>query len=85
MVLPIFSARSGIVIDYMHGLLLGVAKSLLTLWFDVSEHKNYYAEKKSYPDYFIGHEVSITYIIEKTESTWLADFCFLLLLFVEKL
>jgi len=60
MALPIFSPRYGIVIDYMHGLLLGVAKTLLMLWFDVSEHRNFYQERKSYPDYFIGHEVSST-------------------------
>ena len=32
--LPYFSLNNNIVIDYMHGILLGVTKKLLTLWFD---------------------------------------------------
>ena len=32
--LPNFSFNNNIVTDYMHGILLGVTKKLLTLWFD---------------------------------------------------
>ena len=32
--LPNFSLNNNIVIDYMHGILLGITKKLLTLWFD---------------------------------------------------
>ena len=58
MALPIFSIRDGIVVDYMHGILLGVGKTLLNLWFEVGDHKNYYKTHKTYPAYYIGHDVS---------------------------
>ncbi|XP_066916658.1 uncharacterized protein [Clytia hemisphaerica] len=57
MALPIFSIRDGIVVDYMHGILLGVGKTLLNLWFEVGDHKNYYKAHKTYPAYFVGHDI----------------------------
>ena len=59
---PQFSMTKGIVPDYMHGILLGVVKCLMLLAFDPAEHKNGYKEYKTYPPYFIGHDVSITCI-----------------------
>ena len=57
MTLPTFSICDGIVPDYMHGVLLGVVKKLLCLWFDATEHKKYYKINKTYPEYYIGHLV----------------------------
>lgn len=57
--LPQFSVVKGVVVDYMHGILLGVVKSTLLLWFDPAEHRHYYKTNKSYPDYFIAHDVSL--------------------------
>jgi len=54
-----FEVTKGTVPDYMHGVLLGISKALLLLWFDPSEHMTYYKENKSYPMYFIGHSVNI--------------------------
>lgn len=34
--LPEFSITKGVVPDYMHGVLLGITKALLLLWFDAS-------------------------------------------------
>ena len=50
----------GVIVDYMHGVLLGVTKSLLLIWFDPAEHHEFYKANKTYPDYFIGHEVSLS-------------------------
>ena len=55
--LPHFDVVKGVVVDYMHGILLGVVKTLVQLWFDVVEHRNFYKENKKYPDYFIGEKV----------------------------
>jgi hypothetical protein len=46
---PNFSLVSGVVIDYMHGILLGVTKKLLTLWFDGKNYKE---------PFFLGHQMS---------------------------
>ena len=56
---PDFSVVKNVVPDYMHGVLLGVMKNLLLVWFDPSNHKKYFKKNKSYPEYFIGHMVSI--------------------------
>lgn len=64
LMLPQFSVVKGVVVDYMHGVLLGVTKSILFLWFDSAEQRHFYKINKSYPDYFIAHEVSF-YLIQK--------------------
>ena len=61
--LPIFTIRKGFVPDYMHGVLLGVVKALLMLWFNAGEHRVYYKVHKIYPDYFIGYDVRYLYVI----------------------
>ena len=45
----LFDLALGFPPDYMHGVLLGVTKDLLTLWFSA---------KNKEEDYFIGHLVS---------------------------
>ena len=55
--IPNFSITKGVVTDYMHGVLLGVVKTLLFLWFEAAEHRVYYQEYKKYPAYYIAHEV----------------------------
>ena len=54
---PRFDLASGVVIDNLHGIFLGVTKNLLHLWFD--------KQNKGMP-YFIGNKVlvdiSIVYI-----------------------
>ncbi|KAG8177448.1 hypothetical protein JTE90_008632 [Oedothorax gibbosus] len=47
-VLPNFDLVNGFVIDYMHAVLLGVAKLTVTLWTDSKSHNSpYYIGKKS--------------------------------------
>jgi hypothetical protein len=47
--LPYFQPTRDVVIDYIHGILLGIAKKLMTRWFD----------GKSYQEpYFIGHQTA---------------------------
>ena len=37
--IPNFSITNGVVPDYMHGILLGVVKTLLFFWFQTAEHR----------------------------------------------
>ncbi|XP_033747169.1 uncharacterized protein LOC117332391 [Pecten maximus] len=46
--LPLYSVEKHIVIDYMHGILLGIVKKLLSLWFDGNNYKE---------EFFIGHKL----------------------------
>lgn len=46
--LPMYSAEKHVVIDYMHGVLLGIVKKLLSLWFDGNNYRE---------DFFIGHKL----------------------------
>uniref|UniRef100_A0A7M5XKF2 Transposase domain-containing protein n=4 Tax=Clytia hemisphaerica TaxID=252671 RepID=A0A7M5XKF2_9CNID len=55
--IPEFSITDGVVPDYMHGVLLGVAKVLVACWFDPSEHRIFYKENRTYPEYYIGHMI----------------------------
>ena len=55
--IPIFSIIKSIVPDCMDGVLLGVVKTLLFLWFEAVEHQVYYQEYKKYLAYCIAHEV----------------------------
>lgn len=50
MALDDFDLSIGIVVDYMHGILLGVAKTMMELWFLPKNNKE---------DFFIGMHVSI--------------------------
>ena len=56
----------------MHGVLLGVTKSLLIIWFDPAEHREFYKANKTYPDYFIGHEVSFSNSLDDSFIIFLA-------------
>ena len=46
--LPYFDPTKNVVIDYMHGILLGITKRLLGLWFE---------EKNSSEEFFIGNQM----------------------------
>ncbi len=50
-----FDVINGVVIDYMHGILLGIVKTMTLLWFDQSSHTN--RPVREYPSYFIGNSV----------------------------
>ena len=54
---PSFDVVKGVVVDYMHGILLGIVKTMLYLWLEASQHKNYHRETGTYPVYYIGHLV----------------------------
>ena len=47
---PVFNIVTGFVPDYMHGILLGTCKTLMTLWF---------APKNSRQPYFIGNQLPV--------------------------
>ena len=53
-----FDIIKGEVPDFMNRILLGVVEALLLLWFDPSEHQKYFQNNKTYPQFFIGHNVS---------------------------
>lgn len=64
------------VIDWMHGVLLGVTKALMTLWLN-SKYKD--------KDFFIGNKVTFIYSVEdgRPHSTsLLCDFCYYVLMSV---
>ena len=42
--IPNFIITKSVVPDYMHGVQLGVIKTLLFLWFEAAEHRVYYQE-----------------------------------------
>ena len=62
--IPNFIITKGIVPDYMHGVLLGVVKTLLFLWFEAAEHRLYYQEYRKYPAYYIAHEFGYNFIFQ---------------------
>lgn len=61
--LPYFSMIKSIVIDYMHGTLLGITKKLVELWFD---------QKHSGTSYYIGQNISeIDRILKSVQPPYL--------------
>ncbi|XP_033730842.1 uncharacterized protein LOC117320344 [Pecten maximus] len=61
--LPNFSLKDNIVIDYMHGILLGITKKLLNFWFDST-----YFDRP----HFIGHKMKeIDVILKKITPPYL--------------
>ena len=62
--IPNFSITKSVVPNYMDGVLLGVVKTLLFLWFEAVEHQVYYQEYKKYLAYCIAHEVGYNFIFQ---------------------
>ncbi len=58
---PEFDILNGIAIDNMHGILLGIVKTLILLWFDLAQHRG--RQNATYPNYFIGNMVRLLFDI----------------------